>query len=93
MGKVKTDHECSPINRQKRPALVIAGALVAYLVGLLIFPLAIMLTSTNSAAPLVTMYNAIFAPFVLALQKIPILGSAWTAYMDFLCEATQYSCS
>ena len=83
----------SPQNPKKRVAMVISAMMVVYLVGLLLLPPAIMLTSTNSAAPLVTMYNAIFAPFVLALQKVPILGSAWTAYVGFLCEATQSSCS
>ena len=81
------------LNRQKRLAWIIAGALVIYLVGLLILPLVIMLTSTTSFAPLVSTFNAIYAPFVVALQKVPFLGSAWTAYMNFLCEVTHYSCS
>lgn len=81
------------LNRQKRVAWIITGALVIYLVGLLILPLVIMLTSPTSFVPFVTIYNAIYAPFVVVLQKVPLLGSAWAAYMGFLCEATHYSCS
>ena len=79
-------------NQFKHLRWTIVGLLIVYLIGFLTLPLAIMMTPTNSAAPLVNINNTIYAPLVVELTKIPVVCDAWKTYIHFLCETTHYSC-
>ena len=81
-----------PTKRATKRVLVgLVMAFVIYVVGMLLLPVLIM-TASPSNAELVTVFNVLYAPTSVALQNVPVVGSAWEAYIQYLCDVTDYTC-
>jgi hypothetical protein len=77
--------------RVKKLLLIVFSVFLLYAAGMLALPAFIMNSSTPNAA-LVRTYNAVYAPVESVMRDVPIFGPGWAAYIQFLCDATDYSC-